>query len=113
MTEEQKNEKIQEVFSDKEFVEKLLAMETAEEVQAAVKEKGLELTLEEIEATKKSIINSLEKNDSDEVSDDQLEQVAGGFAITTALAIAGVITGAASGGAALGTAINRWTRGRW
>jgi predicted ribosomally synthesized peptide with nif11-like leader len=113
MTQEQKNEKIQEVFADKEFVEKLLAMDTPEEVQAAVKEKGLELTLEEIEATKKSIVNSLEKNDSDEVSDDQLEQVAGGFAITTALVIAGAITAGATGAAALGSAVHRWTGGRW
>jgi predicted ribosomally synthesized peptide with nif11-like leader len=91
MTQEERLDKIKEIFADQDFVAKLLEMETPEEVQAAVKEKGVELTLEEIEAARKETVNRLEKKDSDEVSDEQLEQVAGGF-IGTALAVGAIAT---------------------
>ena len=37
---------VKEVFSDKEFVMSLLKLDTPEEVQAALKEKGIDLTIE-------------------------------------------------------------------
>ena len=40
-------EKMKEVFSDEAFVKSLFELETAAEVQAALKEKGVELTEEE------------------------------------------------------------------
>ena len=113
MNDEQKIAKIKEIFADKEFVAKVLEMETAEEVQAAVKAQGVELTLEEIEATKAELANQIENKDSDEVSDEQLEQVAGGMAITTAVIIAGGLLAAGSGLATLGAKIHEWTRRRW
>ena len=77
-------EKIKEVFSDKAFVKGLFELESAAEVQAALKEKGVEMTEEEI----LSVRNLLAKVDSGEVSAEQLEsgelseemlgQVAGG-----------------------------------
>ena len=41
-------EKIKEIFADEAFVKGLFELETAAEVQAALKEKGAELTEEEI-----------------------------------------------------------------
>jgi predicted ribosomally synthesized peptide with nif11-like leader len=94
MPEEQKIAKLKEIFADKEFVEEVLAMETAEEVQAAIKEKGVELTLEEIDQTREQLVKIAENGE--EVSDEELEQVAGGFAITACLIGIAV---AATGGA--------------
>ncbi len=113
MTDNEKVAKIKEIFADKDFVEKILAMETAEEVQAAIKAQGVELTIEEIEATKAELVNQLENKDSDEVSDEQLENVAGGFAVTTAILIAGGLLAAGSGLVTLGNKVHEWTRRRW
>ena len=43
---------IKEIFSDEIFVKSLLNLETAEEVQAALTEKEIELTVDEINALK-------------------------------------------------------------
>lgn len=64
-----------EVFSDKEFVKSLLLMETPEEVQSALKEKGIDLTVEDI----MQIREMCNRADTDELSDDELENVAGGI----------------------------------
>ncbi len=98
---------IKEVFSDKAFVETLLGMETAEEVQAALKEKKLELSIEDIEKIQKS----LTAQENSELSEEEMESVAGGFAITAGVvsAIAGVI-GATAG---TGSFIHNITRSRW
>ena len=111
MDENKNIEKLKEIFADKDFTAKVLEMETPEEVQKAISNKGVDLTIEEIESVKQAIINQSEGNE--ELSDDQLENVAGGFAISTAIAIAGVITGAVSAGVALGNAVDKWTRRRW
>ena len=93
-------EKVNEVFSDQQFVTSLFAMETVAEVQAALKEHGIDLTEQEI----LSIQNMLSKVESGEISADQmellakktmdgelsdesLEQVAGGFVITATVAL--------------------------
>ena len=64
----------EELFADEAFVKSLLALETPEEVQAAVKAKGVDLTLDEISAIKEV----LAKFTSAELSDADLENVAGG-----------------------------------
>lgn len=64
-----------EVFSDKEFVKSLLLMETAEEVQAALKEKGVDLTVEDI----LQIREMCGRADAEELSEEELENVAGGI----------------------------------
>lgn len=100
-------QKIKEVFSDQAFVESMLEMETAEDVQKALAEKGLDLSLAEIQ----SIKNSLE-NTEGELSEESLENVAGGSitAIVCGLIIGGAVAGGAFG---LGKAVNNWTRRRW
>lgn len=112
MNQEEKIAKIQEVLADKDFIAKVMEMENPEEVQKAFQAKGIELTLEEIEDAKKEIGNRLENADSEEISDEQLEQVAGGV-IGTAVTIATAVVGAAGALAALGNAVNRWTNRRW
>ena len=51
------DQQIQELFSDKEFVDSLLGLETPEEVQETLAEKGLDLTLDEIITIKTSLEN--------------------------------------------------------
>ena len=63
-------EKMKEVFSDEAFVKGLFELETVAEVQAALKEKGVELTEEEI----LSIREILAKAESGKISAEQLEQ---------------------------------------
>ena len=103
-------QQIKEIFSDESFVNSILEMETPQDVQKALSEKGLDLSLEEINTIQNTLIN----NDNEgELSEDDLENVAGGVAITTV--ICGLIIGAAtaSGTFQLGKAIHNWTRRRW
>ena len=70
--------KLQAVLADEEFSDALLAMQTPEEVQAALKEKGVELTIEQI----KSIATAINNANKEELDEEALEDVAGGaFAI--------------------------------
>ncbi|MTI81348.1 MAG: Nif11-like leader peptide family natural product precursor [Firmicutes bacterium] len=64
--------------ADPSFAEKLFSLETPEEVQSLLKEQGLELTLEEINSAKDDIVQSVEKGADGELSDENLEGVAGG-----------------------------------
>ena len=119
-------EKIKEVFSDEAFVKGLFELDSAAEVQAALKEKGVALTEEEI----LGIRDLLVKMESGEVSTEQaeqwaaqaengelpdelLEQVSGGeFIIMAAVTVGigtflkwigiGAAVGAAAGGVAAG-----------
>ena len=77
-------EKIKEVFSDEAFVKSLFELESTAEVQAALKEKGVEMTEEEILGIRDLLIKvesgkiSAEQLENGELSDELLEQVAGG-----------------------------------
>ena len=114
-------ERLKEVFLDEAFVKSLFELETVAEVQAALREKGIELTEEEILGVRDLLIKveeggisaeQLEKwaaqIESGELSEELLEQVSGGsisiaaaavvtFLIKagTAAAVAGLIYGAA------------------
>ena len=114
------------IFEDKAFVESLFAMETVAEVQAALKEKGVELTEADILAVRELLgkvesgevtLEQLKQLDEGELSEEVLEQVAGGILligsaiVVTKLAciIGGAIVGAAGGGVGTYFAIrNRW-----
>ena len=65
--------KIEEIFSDKEFVKELVALKDNAAVQAALKAKGLDLTEEKIAAIRESMAKK-----TGELSDKQLEQISGG-----------------------------------
>ena len=77
-------------FADETFVKKLFELETAAEVQAALKEKGVELTEEEalsiceFFAKVKSGEISAEQLESGELSEEMLVQVAGGSSLVLA-----------------------------
>lgn len=106
-------ELLKSVLSDADFVKSLTELENPEDVQAALKEKGIELTLEDITAVQNILENSNGEL-SDELSEDDLENVAGGsLTIMAALGIAGLITAVCGGIATLGNKTDTWTSRRW
>ncbi|MDY2700265.1 MAG: Nif11-like leader peptide family natural product precursor [Lachnospiraceae bacterium] len=68
-------ERMDEVFKDDKFVETLLAMETPEEMQNALAEKGVEVSLEEVVQAK----NLVSQYQAGELTEEELENVAGGM----------------------------------
>jgi len=68
--------RIGEIFSDKVFVENLLEMDTPEEVQAALKEKGIEFTEEDVIHFRDVLLTKMAENLPDE-----LDCVSGGVEI--------------------------------
>ena len=89
-------EKIKEVFSDEAFVKNLFELESAGEVQAALKEKGIEFSEEEIisirdfllkveesDITKEQLEKWTVQLEDGELSEKELEIVAGGIALET------------------------------
>jgi predicted ribosomally synthesized peptide with nif11-like leader len=91
------------VEADPSLAEELFVLETPAEVQDLLKEQGLDFTLEEIDGLRDLIVKGLEKGVSGELSDDDLEDVAGGVAVTAAI----------SATAAAGSFVHNITRGRW
>lgn len=72
--------KLQELFkNDQSFAEKLFSLENREEVQDFLKTKGIEFTLDEIDTIKEAIIKNAPAENG-ELSDEALENVAGGDA---------------------------------
>ena len=89
-------EKIKEIFADEAFVKGLFELETAAEVQTALKEKGIELTEEEIFAIREMFLKVADgeisaeqleqwavQTESGELSEELLEQVSGGSVLGT------------------------------
>lgn len=67
-------QKIKELFSDEQFVKELLDLETPEEVQAVLADNDVDFSIEDIIKLKELLI----KKEADELSDEELEEVAGG-----------------------------------
>ena len=114
-------EKMKEVLSDEAFVKSLFELETVAEVQTALREKGVELSEDEIlgvrelflkveggEISAEQLEKWVEQAESGELSEELLEQVSGGIStlvvaavvtflvrVGTAAAVAGVIYGTA------------------
>ena len=92
---------------DHAFLEKLITLETPEEVQDAFKQdKNIDITIDDIHAIQTVIEQKMEG----ELNEDELEGVAGGIAVTAAIAIGAAVV---SGIVQLGNAVNNWTRRRW
>lgn len=72
---------IEKAFADKEFVAALAKITTAEEAQKAFAAKGIEMTLDEVQQIGDMM------GQKDELGEDDLDNVAGGFAITTGYAV--------------------------
>lgn len=117
-------EKIREIFEDEAFVKEIFNLESVAEVQMALKEKGLELTEDELMSIR-DIITKIEEGEfsqeqlkswvaqveEGEIPEEMLELVSGGIVISTAAAIAwGIgyaicaVTGVAVGGWIFNTA---------
>ena len=67
-------EKLKEVLADEAFAKKLLAMEKPEDVQIALEEKDIELSLDEIN----QIGEFIKKAQSGEISQEQVQRMADG-----------------------------------
>jgi predicted ribosomally synthesized peptide with nif11-like leader len=105
--------RVKEVFADEKFAKSLLELETPEEVQSALKARGIEASREEILGVRDALVKAIEKGGT--LSDEELENVAGGVAFLAAPLIAIVIAatggaGAAAGGSALTHVL---TSGKW
>ncbi|MEG6523043.1 Nif11-like leader peptide family natural product precursor [Desulfotomaculum sp. 1211_IL3151] len=70
---------LEKLSSDPEFAEKAFNTESPDDVQKLAAAVGLELTMEDIMASKELIYQALDKSSQSELSDDELESVAGGF----------------------------------
>jgi predicted ribosomally synthesized peptide with nif11-like leader len=66
--------RMKEVFSDEEFVKHLFTLKEPEEVQDALKEKGIDFSIEQIVALKDSFAGTVDQ----ELSEGELEGAAGG-----------------------------------
>jgi predicted ribosomally synthesized peptide with nif11-like leader len=92
--------------ADQGLGEKLFSLETPEEVQSFLGAQGMEFSLEEINTLRDALVRVAQKGENGELSDEALEDVAGGIAATTVFA-------AVSATAAVGSFVNNVTRGRW
>ena len=117
-------DKLKEVFADEAFVEGLLQLESAAEVQEALKEKDIEMTEDDIislrdimvkvesgEVSEEQLESWAAQAEEGEIPEEMLELVSGGIVISTAAAIAwGIgyaicaVTGVAVGGWIFNTA---------
>lgn len=98
--------KVKEVFSDQEFVKSLFELDNPEDVQKALSEKDIDLSLDEINQTKE-LLDRYENNEltdeekkafeyannaDEELDEDELENVTGGSVIIlVTLVAAGIV----------------------
>ena len=111
-------EKIQEALSDETFAKELFNMEKPEDVQIALEKKGIELTLDEIRQIGEYMLKvqngeisqeQVQRMADRELSEDELEEVAGGFGLFGCLIVACIACFAGGGvGGALGGALGGW-----
>ena len=99
--------KIEQIFSDEAFTNSILEMESPEEVQKALDEKGLSLSLEEIHAIKSSLSAA-----DGELDEEDLESVSGG-SVLAVISVIGAVAGLAGSTLGLAQKVNNWTRRRW
>ena len=75
-------DKIKALFSNDEFVKKLLSRETPEDVQGLLEEQGILISIEEIISFKEQVKEKLSKISDDstefELTEEELEHIAGG-----------------------------------
>lgn len=109
------------IFSDEAFVKSLFAMETVAEVQAALKEKGVEMTEAEILSVRELLVKaengeiSAEQlaqlqatTESGELPDEVLENIAGGSVLALSVYLTAFVIGMAGGSGGYLAATRRW-----
>lgn len=110
---------IQAVFQDETFVKGLFELETPEEVQAALRGRDVEVSVDEIRQVRELLVKRMEKGE--ELTDEELEGVAGGViciaggTLLLLAAMSGVIAAmAVGGGGVIGIlATQMATNGKW
>ena len=93
---------LQEVFSDEAFVTSLLEMDDSNDVQKALSDKGIKLSITEIDL----IRNQLAGTD-EELNEDELENVAGGVSLEAIEGVVTIVSGLVSLGDMLFRSIRR------
>lgn len=101
-------EKLNELTNDKAFVEMMMSQETPEDVQRVFNEHGVPLTLDDVKRIGSALAQMEEP--TSELSEDDLDSVAGGVVLTAATCWAVAKAIIAIGGAAL--AIYKWYKSR-
>ena len=103
-------ERIKEVFADEEFIKELFSKETPEEAKALFEEKDIDISIEELVKLKDIIIAKLqavENGESAELTEADLENIAGGtFGISVVIAIVGILV--LCSGVTIVKKTNRW-----
>lgn len=105
--------------ADNKIADDLLKLDTPEEVQSYLKEKGVDFSIDEIKQLKEMLVKFLQLSENDELTDEALEDVAGGFVFATFAAVAGlfvgttVAAGTALGLGIIGAGVNEATNRRW
>ena len=74
---------VKKVFSDEEFVKEVAVLSDPVEIQAVLKAKGIDLSIEEIQKIGDAVKKMQAENPGGELSLDQLDEVAGGSIIVT------------------------------
>ncbi|MBR1729832.1 MAG: hypothetical protein IJ728_09950 [Selenomonadaceae bacterium] len=74
------NEKFAELLDDEKFIEEFLSKESVEDAQKYLTTQGVEMSIEELNNFRNAIIARIEGGE--ELSDEQLENVAGGSKFT-------------------------------
>lgn len=75
---EEKQVKLEELMKDEAFLDAIFSKESSEEVQKLFAEKGVELTMEEIDGLAAAILQASQEQNG-ELSVDTLDSVAGGI----------------------------------
>ncbi len=103
-------EKFNQLMEDKEFVVKMLSQKTEEDVQKLFLENNVEMTLDEVDELGATLDKAFEKLNNDELDEESLENVSGGFlGITLAAGVTWWAVGkAVIGVGAAGLAIYKW-----
>ena len=107
------------VFSDEVFVRGLFELETPEQVQQALQQKDITLSVAEIVKVRELLLKRMETGA--ELSEAELESVTGGEMVTICtILIAGLLIGALVGGLAVGAGtvgaayvVNDKSNGAW
>lgn len=98
------------LVEDSQFVEEMMLQKTPEEVQKVFIENGVDISLEDVNELGHALAELENKGASEELNEDELNIVAGGFAITTAGVVAAAKIIVAAGGLAL--SVYKWYKSR-
>ena len=102
-------ERIREVFADKEFVKEFFSKETPEEAQALLAEKDIDVSVSDLCKLMDMLIAKVENPDAEaELDDEALEDVSGG-----SLALVGILAAVGAIFAGLYYVQDRLNTGRW